>query len=88
MPCYEFQGLRPVVDAASYLHPLASLIGDVIVGPGCYIGPGASLRADFGRIIVERDASIQDNATSHVSTDRDTVIKRGATIAHGAVVHG
>ncbi|WP_230291452.1 gamma carbonic anhydrase family protein [Croceicoccus sp. Ery5] len=88
MPCYEFQGLRPVVDAASYLHPLASLIGDVIVGPGCYIGPGASLRADFGRIIVERDASIQDNATIHVSTERDTVIKRGATIAHGAVVHG
>ncbi len=88
MPCYEFQGMRPVVDATSYLHPLASLIGDVIVGPGCYIGPGASLRADFGRIIVDRDASIQDNATIHVSTERDTLIKRGATIAHGAVVHG
>ncbi len=88
MPCYEFQGVRPVVDPASFLHPLASLIGDVIVGPGCYIGPGASLRADFGRIIVERDASIQDNATVHVSTERDTVIGRGATIAHGAVIHG
>tara|TARA_B100000378_G_scaffold277528_1_gene278058 strand:+ start:17122 stop:17727 length:606 start_codon:yes stop_codon:yes gene_type:complete len=88
LPCYEFQGVRPVVDAATYIHPLASLIGDVIVGPGCYIGPGASLRADFGRIVVERDASIQDNATIHVSTQQDTVIKRGATIAHGAVVHG
>ena len=88
MPCYEFQGVRPVVDVATYIHPLASLIGDVIVGPGCYIGPGASLRADFGRIIVDRDASIQDNATIHVSTERDTLIKRGATIAHGAVVHG
>jgi len=88
LPCYEFQGVRPVVDVATYIHPLASLIGDVIVGPGCYIGPGASLRADFGRIIVDRDASIQDNATIHVSTERDTLIKRGATIAHGAVVHG
>ena len=88
MPCYEFQGVRPVLGPGSYLHPLASLIGDVIVGPGCYIGPGASLRADFGRIIVEPDCSIQDNATVHVSTERDTVIGRGATIAHGAVIHG
>ena len=88
MPCYEFQGIRPVVDPSSYVHPLASLIGDVIVGPGCFIGPSASLRADFGRLVVEADANIQDCATVHVSTERDTVIRRGATIAHGAVIHG
>lgn len=88
MPCYQFQGVRPVVDPTSYVHPLASLIGDVIVGPGCFIAPGASLRGDFGRIIVEGDSSIQDSATVHVSSERDTVISRGATIGHGAVVHG
>ena len=88
MPCYEFQGIRPVVHPGSFVHPQASLIGDVIVGSGCYIGPGASLRADFGRIIVESDCSVQDCATIHVSTERDTVIRHGATIAHGAVVHG
>jgi len=88
MPCYEFQGIRPVVDPASFVHPTASLIGDVIIGPGCFIGPGASLRGDFGRIMVEGDASIQDCATIHVSTERDTVIRRGATIAHGGVIHG
>ena len=88
MPAYAFEGLVPVVDPTSYVHPLASLIGDVLVGPGCYIGPGASLRGDFGRIIVEGDSSVQDSCTVHASADRDTVIGRGATIGHGAIVHG
>lgn len=88
MPCYAYQGIVPVVDPSSYVHPLASLIGDVIVGPGCFIAPGASLRGDFGRIVVEGDSSIQDNVTIHVGADRDTIIRRGATIAHGSVIHG
>jgi carbonic anhydrase/acetyltransferase-like protein (isoleucine patch superfamily) len=88
MPCYAYQGITPVVDPTSYVHPLASLIGDVIVGPGCFIAPGASLRGDFGRIIVEGDSSIQDSVTVHANQLRDTVIKRGATIAHGSIIHG
>lgn len=88
MPCYAYQGIVPVVDPTSYVHPLASLIGDVIVGPGCFIAPGASLRGDFGRIVVEGDSSIQDSVTIHAGADRDTVIRRGATIAHGCVIHG
>lgn len=88
MPCYAYQGLTPVVDPTSYLHPLASLIGDVIVGPGCFIAPGASLRGDFGRIVVEGHSSLQDNVTVHASSDRDTIIRRGATIGHGAIIHG
>ncbi|MCB2065433.1 MAG: phenylacetic acid degradation protein PaaY [Erythrobacter sp.] len=88
MPCYAYQGIVPAVDPSSYVHPLASLIGDVIVGPGCFIAPGASLRGDFGRIVVEGDSSIQDNVTIHGSAERDVVIGRGATIAHGCVIHG
>jgi phenylacetic acid degradation protein len=88
MPCYSYQGIVPVVDPTSYVHPLASLIGDVIVGPGCFIAPGASLRGDFGRIVVEGDSSIQDSVTVHANTLRDTVIRRGATIAHGSIIHG
>jgi len=88
MPCYAYQGIVPVVDPTSYVHPLASLIGDVIIGPGCFIAPGASLRGDFGRIVVEGDSSIQDNVTVHAGAERDTVIRRGATIAHGCVIHG
>jgi carbonic anhydrase/acetyltransferase-like protein (isoleucine patch superfamily) len=88
MPCYAYEGIVPVVDPTSYVHPLASLIGDVIVGPGCFIAPGASLRGDFGRIVVEGDSSIQDSVTVHANQLRDTVIRRGATIAHGCVIHG
>ncbi len=88
MPCYAYQGIVPVVDPASYVHPLASLIGDVIIGPGCFIAPGASLRGDFGRIVVEGDSSIQDNVTVHANQLRDTIIRRGATIAHGSIIHG
>ncbi|WP_157216885.1 LbetaH domain-containing protein [Flavisphingomonas formosensis] len=88
MPCYAYQGIVPVVDPTSYVHPLASLIGDVIIGPGCFIAPGASLRGDFGRIVVEGDSSIQDSCTIHASADRDTVIGRGATIGHGSIIHG
>lgn len=88
MPCYAYEGLTPVVDPTTYVHPLACLIGDVIIGPGCFIAPGASLRGDFGRIIVEGDSSLQDNVTVHASSDRDTIIRRGATIGHGAIIHG
>lgn len=88
MPAYAYQGITPVVDPTSYVHPLASLIGDVIVGPGCFIAPGASLRGDFGRIVVEGDSSIQDNVSVHANQLRDTVIRRGATIAHGSIIHG
>jgi carbonic anhydrase/acetyltransferase-like protein (isoleucine patch superfamily) len=88
MPCYAYQGIVPVVDPSSYVHPLASLIGDVIVGPGCFIAPGASLRGDFGRIVVEGDSSIQDNVSVHANQLRDTIIRRGATIAHGSIIHG
>ncbi len=77
-----------MVDPSSYVHPLASLIGDVIVGPGCFIAPGASLRGDFGRIVVEGDSSIQDNVSVHANQLRDTIIRRGATIAHGSIIHG
>lgn len=88
MPCYAFEGIRPVVHPTTFVHPTASLIGDVIVGPGCYIGAGASLRGDFGRIVVEGDSSVQDNCTLHTGSGSDCVIGRGATIGHGSIVHG
>jgi phenylacetic acid degradation protein len=88
MPAYRFQGITPVVDSSSYVHPTASLIGDVIVGPGCFIGPSASLRGDFGRILIDGDSSIQDNCTLHTSSASDCRVGRGATIGHGAVLHG
>lgn len=88
MPVYAFEGRVPVVDPSTYLHPTATLIGDVQIGPGCYIGPSASLRGDFGRIIVEGQASVQDNCTLHTGAGSDCIVGRGATIGHGAILHG
>lgn len=67
MPCHAYEGLRPVVDPAAYVHPMAVLIGDVVVRAGCYIGSGASLRGDFGRLVIGHGANVQDNCTSTAS---------------------
>ena len=88
MPCYEIDGLRPVVHPTAYIHPDAVLIGDVIVGPGCYVAPLASLRGDFGRIVMEEGANIQDSCTMHGFPGTDTVIGVDGHVGHGAVLHG
>ncbi len=84
---YAFEGLTPVVDPSAYVHPRAVLIGDVIVGPGCYVGPGAVMRGDFGRIVMERDANLQDNCIVHSGPDLDCLIAERAHIGHGAILH-
>lgn len=88
MPCYSLEGVRPVVHPTAYVHPTAVLIGDVIVGPSCYIGPLAALRGDFGRIVLEEGANLQDTCVMHGFPDSDTVVERNGHIGHGAVLHG
>jgi phenylacetic acid degradation protein len=88
MPAYTIDGLVPVVDPSAFVHPMAVLIGDVIVGPGCYVAPGASLRGDFGRIILEEGSNLQDNCVMHGFPGTDTVIERDGHVGHGAVLHG
>ena len=88
MPCYEIDGLRPVVDASAFVHPTAVLIGDVIVGPGCYVGPCASLRGDFGRIVLAAGCNVQDTCVIHGFPASDTALEENAHIGHGAVLHG
>ena len=88
MPCYEINGLVPVVDPTAFVHPMATLIGDVIVGPGCYVAPHASLRGDFGRIILERGSNVQDCCVMHGFPGTDTVVEEDGHIGHGAILHG
>ncbi|UCV11845.1 phenylacetic acid degradation protein PaaY [Dechloromonas denitrificans] len=85
---YAIDGIVPVVDPTAFVHPSAVLIGDVIVGPGCYIGPCASLRGDFGRLILERGANLQDTCVMHGFPGTDTVVEENGHIGHGAVLHG
>ena len=88
MKVYEIDGVRPVVHPTAYVHPSAVLIGDVIVGPRCYVGPLASLRGDFGRLILEEGANIQDTCVMHGFPEGDTVVEADGHIGHGAVLHG
>jgi phenylacetic acid degradation protein len=88
MPCYEIDGLRPVVDPSAYVHPTAVLIGDVVVGPGAYVGPCASLRGDFGRIVMAAGSNVQDTCVIHGFPDSDTLLEENAHVGHGAVLHG
>ncbi len=85
---YAIDGIVPVVDPSAYVHPSAVLIGDVIIGPDCYVGPCASLRGDFGRLILERGANIQDTCVMHGFPGTDTVVEEDGHIGHGAVLHG
>ena len=87
MPCYSIEGVIPVVDPAAYVHPTAVLIGDVIVGPDCYVGPAACLRGDFGRIVLQRGANVQDTCVIHGFPGHDTVVEENGHIGHGAVLH-
>ncbi|HXR58693.1 MAG TPA: phenylacetic acid degradation protein PaaY [Burkholderiales bacterium] len=85
---YEIDGITPVVHPSAFVHESAVLIGDVIVGARAYIGPCACLRGDFGRIVVEEGANIQDTCMLHGFPGKDTVVGAEATIGHGAVLHG
>jgi phenylacetic acid degradation protein len=88
MAVYSLDGLIPVVDPTAFVHPQAVLIGDVIVGAGCYVGPGASLRGDFGRIIMGAGSNVQDCCILHSFPSKDTLLEVDAHIGHAAVLHG
>lgn len=88
MPCYEIDGLKPVVHPTAFVHPDAVLIGDVIVGAHCYVAPLASLRGDFGRIVLERGSNVQDTCVMHGFPGTDTVVEEDGHVGHGAVLHG
>ncbi len=85
---YEIDGVIPVVDESAFVHPNAVIIGDVVVGRGCYIGPCACLRGDFGRIVLHAGANIQDNCVVHSFPDVAVVVEQDGHVGHGAILHG
>ena len=85
---YSIDGVVPVVDPTAFVHPTATLIGDVIVGPQCYVGPNASLRGDMGRILMKTGSNMQDGCIAHTFAGGEVVLEEGANVGHGAVLHG
>ena len=85
---YEFNGFKPVVHPSSFVHPQATVTGNVIIGKDVYIGPSAALRGDWGQIIIEDGCNVQENCTIHMFPGTTVLLKKGAHIGHGAIIHG
>ena len=85
---YSFKGYIPVVHESSFVHPLAAVTGNVIIGKNCYIGPGAAIRGDWGQIILEDGVNVQENCTVHMFPGKCITLKDSAHVGHGAIIHG
>ena len=85
---YEFKGFRPVIHETAFVHPQATVTGNVIIGAHVYVGPGAAIRGDWGEIIIEDGCNVQENCTIHMFPGVTVRLRKGAHIGHGAVIHG
>lgn len=85
---YAFKDYIPVVHKSSFVHPLAAVTGNVIIGKDCYIGPGAAIRGDWGQIILEDGVNVQENCTVHMFPGKSIRLKKSAHVGHGAIIHG
>jgi len=85
---YEFKGLKPVIHPSSFIHQTASVIGDVIIGKDVYVGPGAAIRGDWGRINIEDGCNVQENCVIHMFPGVSITLHKSAHIGHGAIIHG
>ncbi len=88
MACYQFNGMKPVVHQSSFIHPQAAVTGNVIIGKDVYVGPGASIRGDWGKIIIEDGCNVQESCTVHMFPGVTVILKEGAHVGHGAIIHG
>lgn len=85
---YEFNGFRPVVHESAFIHPTAIVTGRVAIGRDVYIGPGAVLRGDWGRIEIADGCNVQENCVIHMFPGVAVELHESAHIGHGAIIHG
>lgn len=85
---FEFNGYKPVIHESSFIHPNATVTGNVIIGKDVYVGPGAAIRGDWGQIIIEDGCNVQENCTIHMFPGTTVTLKASAHIGHGAIIHG
>jgi carbonic anhydrase/acetyltransferase-like protein (isoleucine patch superfamily) len=85
---FEFKGFIPIVDKSSFVHPQATITGNVIIGKDVYIGPGAAIRGDWGGIVIKDGCNVQENCTIHMFPGTTVILEESAHIGHGAIIHG
>ena len=85
---YQFKEYIPVIQESSYVHPLAAVTGNVIIGNNVYIGPGAAIRGDWGQIIIQDGCNVQENCIIHMFPGTKVILHSNAHVGHGAIIHG
>lgn len=88
MAIYEFNNYKPVVHETAFVHPQAAVTGNVIIGRDVYIGPGAAIRGDWGKIVIKDGCNVQENCTIHMFPGVTVVLEESAHVGHGAIIHG
>jgi phenylacetic acid degradation protein len=87
MTVASFEGKTPRIGAETWIHPSADVFGDVVIGEGCWIGPGARIRGDYGRIVIGDHTAVEDNVVVHARPGEETRIGNWVTLGHGCVIH-
>lgn len=82
-----FEGMTPTIGDGTYIHPSADVFGDVQIGAGCWIGPGARIRGDYGRIVIGSYTAVEDNVVIHARPNEQATIGDWVTLGHACVVH-
>ncbi|MBI2723284.1 MAG: transferase hexapeptide repeat family protein [Bacteroidetes bacterium] len=85
---FEFNGYKPVIHRSAFIHPNATVTGNVTIGRDVYVGPGAAIRGDWGAIVIEDGCNVQENCTIHMFPGTTVLLKESAHIGHGAIIHG
>lgn len=85
---YSFNGFIPVIHRSAFIHPQASIIGNVVIGKEVYVGPSAVIRGDWGGIVIEEGCNIQETCVIHVFPGRSITLKNHCHVGHGAIIHG
>jgi phenylacetic acid degradation protein len=85
---YQFNSFIPVIHESAFIHPMATVTGNVIIGKNVYVGPGAAIRGDWGQIIIEDGCNVQENCTIHMFPGITVLLKEASHIGHGAIIHG
>jgi phenylacetic acid degradation protein len=85
---FEFDGFRPVIHETAFVHPNATVTGNVVIGRDVYVGPGAAIRGDWGAIVIEDGCNVQEGCVIHTFPGAKALLEEAAHLGHGAVVHG
>ncbi len=85
---FEFNGFKPVINETAFIHPNATVTGNVHIGKDVYVGPGAAIRGDWGEIIIKDGCNVQENCTIHMFPGTTVTLEESAHIGHGAIIHG